>query len=219
MALRALLRRQHEVSADAPSQEGAQRCFERRWRRGTGAASTPCLGRMAVWIAPNRGSPRAWASAPSCGARASPQPMLHRQQGATSGFEARWRRGAGADGTPCSGRTAPKIAPNRGSPRAWASAPSCGARASPQPMLHRQQGATSGFEARWRRGAGADGTPCCGRMAPKIAPNSGRPRAWASEPSCGGGASPQPTLLAGRAPRGALTGAGGAARARRAHLA
>jgi len=141
------------------------------------------------------------------------------QQGATSGFEARWRRGAGADGTPCSGRTAPKIAPNRGSPRAWASAPSCGARASPQPMLHRQQGATSGFEARWRRGAGADGTPCCGRMAPKIAPNSGRPRAWASEPSCGGGASPQPTLLAGRAPRGALTGAGGVARARRAHLA
>ena len=76
MALRALLRRQHEVSADAPSQEGAQRCFERRWRRGTGAASTPCLGRMAVWIAPNRGSPRAWASAPSCGGGASSQPTL-----------------------------------------------------------------------------------------------------------------------------------------------
>jgi hypothetical protein len=76
VALRALLRRQHEVSADAPSQEGAQRCFERRWRRGTGAASTPCLGRMAVWIAPNRGSPRAWASAPSCGGGASSQPTL-----------------------------------------------------------------------------------------------------------------------------------------------
>ena len=36
----------------------------RRWRRCAGAASTPCLGRMATWIAPNSGGPRAWASAP-----------------------------------------------------------------------------------------------------------------------------------------------------------
>jgi hypothetical protein len=48
VGLRALLRRQHEVSADAPSEEGAQRCLEARWRRSTGAASTPCLGRMAT---------------------------------------------------------------------------------------------------------------------------------------------------------------------------
>ena len=40
MGLRALLRRRHEVSADAPSGEGARRCFEARWRRGAGAAST-----------------------------------------------------------------------------------------------------------------------------------------------------------------------------------
>ena len=31
---------------------------------------------MAAWIAPNRGSPRAWASAPSCGGGASSQPTL-----------------------------------------------------------------------------------------------------------------------------------------------
>ena len=76
MGLQSLLRRRHEVSADAPSEEGAWRCFEARWRRGTGAASTPCLGRMATWIIPNSGSPRAWASAPSCGGGASSQPTL-----------------------------------------------------------------------------------------------------------------------------------------------
>ena len=36
-------------------------------RRVLGAASTPCLGRMATWIIPNSGSPRAWASAPCSG--------------------------------------------------------------------------------------------------------------------------------------------------------
>ena len=38
MGLRALLRRRHEVSADAPSEEGAQRCFESALeaRRGRG---------------------------------------------------------------------------------------------------------------------------------------------------------------------------------------
>ena len=76
MGLRALLRRRREPSADAPSEEGAQRCFERRWRRGAGAASTPCLGRTAPWTAPNRGSPRAWASAPCSGGGASSQPTL-----------------------------------------------------------------------------------------------------------------------------------------------
>ena len=55
------------VSAHAPSEQGAQSCFEARWRRGAGAASTPCLGRMATWITPNSGSPRAWASAPCSG--------------------------------------------------------------------------------------------------------------------------------------------------------
>ena len=35
-----LLRRRHEASADAPSEEGARRCLEARWRRGAGAAST-----------------------------------------------------------------------------------------------------------------------------------------------------------------------------------
>ena len=64
---RAFLRRQHEASADAPSEEGARRCFEARWRRGAGAASTPCSGRMATAIAPNSVSPRARASAPCSG--------------------------------------------------------------------------------------------------------------------------------------------------------
>ena len=40
MGLRALLRRRHAVSADAPSEQGARRCLEARWRRGAGAAST-----------------------------------------------------------------------------------------------------------------------------------------------------------------------------------
>ena len=35
MGLRALLRRLHEVSADAPSEEGARRCFEARRRART----------------------------------------------------------------------------------------------------------------------------------------------------------------------------------------
>ena len=73
------------------------------------------------------------------------------------------------------------------------------------------------FQTRWRRGAGADGTPCWGRKAARIAPNSGSPRAWASKPSCGGGMRSQPTLPARRAPGGAWRRAGGAARARRAH--
>ena len=76
MGLRALQRRRRELSADAPREEGAQRCFERRWRRGAGAASTPCLGRTAPWIAPNRESPRAWAWAPCSGGGTSPQPTL-----------------------------------------------------------------------------------------------------------------------------------------------
>ena len=33
-----------------------------RWRRGEVADGTPCSGRKAAWIAPNGGSPRAWAS-------------------------------------------------------------------------------------------------------------------------------------------------------------
>jgi hypothetical protein len=74
VGLRSLLRRRHEVSADAPIEEGARRCFEARCRRGAGAASTSCLGRMASWIAPNRGSPRRWASAPFSGDCASSQP-------------------------------------------------------------------------------------------------------------------------------------------------
>ena len=41
-----------------------------------GAASTPCLGRMATWIAPNSGSPRAWASAPCSGDGTRSQPTL-----------------------------------------------------------------------------------------------------------------------------------------------
>jgi len=45
-------------------------------RRGAGAASTPCSGRMATWIAPNSGSPRAWASAPGSGDGTRPQPTL-----------------------------------------------------------------------------------------------------------------------------------------------
>ena len=71
---------------------------------------------------------------------------------------------------------------------------------------------------RWRRGAGADGTPCSGStgVAAWIAPDSGSPRAWASEPSCGGGMRSQPTLPARRAPGCALRRAGGAARTRRA---
>ena len=35
------------------------RCFEARWGCGAGADGTPCSGRMAAWIAPNSGSPRA----------------------------------------------------------------------------------------------------------------------------------------------------------------
>ena len=74
VGLRSLLRRRHELSADAPSEECDQRCFEARWRRGAGAASTPCLRRMAAGIAANRGSPRGWASAPFSGDCASSQP-------------------------------------------------------------------------------------------------------------------------------------------------
>ena len=76
VGLRSLLRRRHELSADAPSEEGDQRCFEARWRRGAGAASTPCSGRKAARIAPNSGSPRAWASEPSCGGCTRSQPTL-----------------------------------------------------------------------------------------------------------------------------------------------
>jgi len=47
VGLLTLLRR-HEVSADAPSEKGARRCFEARGRRSAGAASTPCSGSKAT---------------------------------------------------------------------------------------------------------------------------------------------------------------------------
>ena len=60
MGLRALLRRRHAVSADAPSEQGARRCFE-----------------------PNSGSPRAWASAPFSGGGTRSQPTLPASIGST----------------------------------------------------------------------------------------------------------------------------------------
>jgi len=56
------------------------------------------LGRQAAWIAPNSGSPRAWASAPSCGGCTRSQPTLPARR--TPGGALRRRRARGELLTP-----------------------------------------------------------------------------------------------------------------------